>query len=356
MPVRTELAGERLKSLIRSGLGAALHVSSLHRWLHRGKVLVLMYHRVLANDDLSHQSVQPGMYVLDTVFSDHMRFLKENFTVLSLRELLGLWKSGTFNKQTRYCVITFDDGWLDNYVHAYPILRRLGLPATIFLPTDYVGTERWFWPDQLGFLLDDIAGRLLTKNTRHEIEQAFSAVLGSDAYVFCQALHRQESITDRLIERCKHMPIERTTALIESLASRLNSPLPKKRVIVSWDEVREMSQHGLSFGSHSCSHRILTTISADETSNELARSREVLLSQGINYVPVFCYPNGNHDARIQRQVEDCGYEAAVTVQMGVEGAKPKNRFAIHRVGIHNDVTSTIPLFSFRLFGPMPGLA
>ena len=125
---------------------------------------------------------------------------------------------------------------------------------------------------------------------------------------------------------------------------------------MNWDEVREMSQHGLSFGSHSCSHRILTTISADEITYELARSREVLLSQGINYVPVFCYPNGNHDARIQRQVEDCGYEAAVTVQMGVEGAKPKNRFAIHRVGIHNDVTSTIPLFSFRLFGPMPGLA
>lgn len=347
---------DKLKSLIRSGLGAALYVSSLHRWRHRGKVLVLMYHRVLADEDLSRQSVQPGMYVLDTVFFKHMRFLKDNFTVLSLGELLNLWQAGTFDEQARYCVITFDDGWLDNYLHAYPILRRLGLPATIFLPTDYVGTDQWFWPDQLAFLLEQITGRALTKNHVSDIERTLAPFLAQDACVFSEALARRESVMDRMIERCKHMPIEQIRTLIESLASELNIPLPKNRVIVNWDEVREMSQTGLSFGSHSCSHRILTTISHDETSDELTRSKKVLLAQGVNYVPVFCYPNGNNDARIQSQVEHCGYEAAVTVQMGVEGARPKNRFAIHRVGIHNDVTSTIPLFSFRLFGPMPGLA
>lgn len=315
-----------------------------------------MYHRVLSREEVSRQSVQPGMYVFDTVFFEHMRFLKSNFIVLSFQELLSLWQTETLDKQARYCVITFDDGWLDNYLHAYPILQRVGLPATIFLPTDYVGTDQWFWPDQLSFLLNVITRSPLTINSLNKIEQALSPYLTQDAHVFSQALARHEPLMDRMIERCKRMPIEQIRTLIESLASELDIILPKDRVIVNWDEVRGMSLNGLSFGSHSCSHRILTTISADEVSEELRRSKEVLLAQGVNYVPVFCYPNGNNDARIQRQVEVCGYEAAVTVQMGVEGLKPKNRFAIHRLGIHNDVTSTIPLFLFRLFGPMSGSA
>jgi peptidoglycan/xylan/chitin deacetylase (PgdA/CDA1 family) len=315
-----------------------------------------MYHRVLSGAEVSLQSIQPGMYVLESVFSEHMRFLKDNFTVLSLQELLNLWQTGDLDEQDRYCVITFDDGWLDNYLHAYPILRRLGLPATIFLPTDYVGTDQWFWPDQLSFLLQTASSSPPTRNNLEKIGKTLSLFFAHDTHEFTEALVRHEPVTDQMIERCKQMSIEQIRTLLESLASELNIPLPKDRVIVNWDEVREMSLNGLSFGSHSCSHRILTTISPDETSDELARSKEVLLAQGVNYVPVFCYPNGNNDARIQGQVEDCGYQAAVTVQMGVEGAKPKNRFAIPRVGIHNDVTSTMPLFSFRLFGPMPGSA
>ena len=315
-----------------------------------------MYHRVLTGAEIARQSVQPGMYVLDSVFLEHMRFLKDNFTVLSLQELLKHWQRGTWDEKARYCVVTFDDGWLDNYHHAYPILKRVGIPATIFLPTDYVGTEQWFWPDQLSFLLRAVTDRPLAKGHMTKVEQALSPFLPQDTQRFMEALARREPIADLMIERCKHLPIEQIRKLIEVLASELKAPLPNDRVIVNWDEVREMSKNGLSFGSHSCSHCILTTVSPDEASGELTRSKRVLLGQNVNFVPVFCYPNGNHDARIEKQVQTCGYEAAVTVRMGVEGRTPANRFAIHRVGVHNDVTSTIPLFAFRRFGPMPGSA
>jgi peptidoglycan/xylan/chitin deacetylase (PgdA/CDA1 family) len=161
-------------------------------------------------------------------------------------------------------------------------------------------------------------------------------------------------ITDRVIEQCKHLPIERIHGLVLALAAQLGVSLPRERVIVNWDEVREMSNGGISFGSHSCSHRILTTITSDEVSVELTRSKRVLLEQGVNYVPVFCYPNGNSDSGIQRQVKACGYEAACSVKMGVEGPSPENKYAIRRIGIHNDITNTIPLFSWRVFGPLPG--
>lgn len=317
---------------------------------------MLMYHRVLTREEVTLQSVQPGMFVLDNVFAQQMSFLKKNFTLLSFQELLDLWRGGTWNHRARYCVVTFDDGWLDNYRHAYPVLQKLGIPATIFLPTDYVGTDEWFWPDHLAFLFKNLADREVEPEELREFGRVISSYFDRDDFSVTAALERGEQLSDRVIEQCKHLPIERIREMVSTLAARLKVSLPQKRVIVNWDEVREMSRGGVSFGSHSCSHRILTTITPEAVSVELAKSKHVLVEQGVNYVPVFCYPNGNSDANIQRQVQACGYEAACSVSMGVEGAHPENKYALRRIGIHNDMTRTIPLFSWRVCRPLPGSA
>ncbi|MCS6288438.1 MAG: polysaccharide deacetylase family protein [Nitrospira sp.] len=317
---------------------------------------VLMYHRVLAKDEVTRYPVQSGMYVLDTVFAQQMSFVNSHFTVLSLQELLDLWGRGEWNDQARYCVITFDDGWLDNYRHAYPVLKQLRMPATIFLPTDYVGRNEWFWPDQLAVLCKSIADSKQRPQLRAAVAGLFSDFVGEGASRLVEAVGRHELVSDDIIERCKHLPIKRIRELIHALASELRVTLPLDRVIVNWDEVREMSRGGVSFGSHSCTHRIMTTITSDEVSEELVRSRQVLFDQGVNYVPVYCYPNGNSNASIEKLVKANGYEAAVSVRMGFEGSCPENRYAIRRVGIHNDISGTIPLFSFRLFGPQPSSA
>ena len=106
------------------------------------------------------------------------------------------------------------------------------------------------------------------------IEGVLFRFLNGDVRLFVGALVRREQVTDQIIECCKHLPIQRIRELVETLAAELRVSLPKDRVIVNWDEVREMSQHGLSFGSHSCSHRILTTITPEDVTDELARSRE----------------------------------------------------------------------------------
>jgi peptidoglycan/xylan/chitin deacetylase (PgdA/CDA1 family) len=345
-----------LKYTARTLLAGAVYTSSLYKWRHRGKVVVLTYHRVLTCGEIRRSYVQPGMYVLDTVFSEHMVFLTKNFTILSLQQLLDLWRNGTWDENARYCTITFDDGWLDNYRHAYPVLKRYGIPATIFLPTDYVGSSEWFWPDQLSFLLHATKDSAAKVEYGKVIGEVLSHYLGKDVRGMGEAALSQESGTDWIIEQCKDLQIERIHELIVTLATELEVPLPQDRVIVNWEEVREMSQSGISFGSHSCSHRILTTITAEDVSQELVRSRRVLLEQKVNYVPAFCYPNGNSNPYIQSQVQASGYEAAVGVQVGIEGRTPRNRFAVRRIGVHNDVSHTIPLFSLRLFGSLPHLS
>jgi peptidoglycan/xylan/chitin deacetylase (PgdA/CDA1 family) len=339
-----------IKSLSRRCVAKAFHISGLHRWRHRGKAIVLTYHRVLTPEELSNRPVQPGMYLLDSVFAQQMEFLQRQFTIVSMQALLELWRDGQWDSRTRYCAITFDDGWLDNYLHAYPALKKLGIPATIFLPTDYVGTEKWFWPDQVYFLLNAARENHARTKDGRGIEDLLSCYLQGDARVLVKAIMEQKSGIDQMIEQCKNLPMERIHELIIALMAEIGVSLPQQRVILNWEEVREMSQHGISFGSHSCSHRILTKIAKDDMLDELTRSKQTLLEQRVNYVPVFCYPNGNNNGQLQELVKECGYEAAVGVSAGVEGSQPRNRYEISRVGIHHDVTKTVSLFSFRLFG------
>ncbi|MFO0768115.1 MAG: polysaccharide deacetylase family protein [Nitrospiraceae bacterium] len=145
----------------------------MHRWRHRGKVIILMYHRVLSTENLCEESIQAGMYVRDVVFRRQMEFVRSHFTVVPLGELVRLWQCSQLDTKATYCAVTFDDGWQDNYLHAYPVLKELGVPATVFLPTDFVGTARWFWPD----LLARVIGAVSDKSNSGEAESQMRAVL-----------------------------------------------------------------------------------------------------------------------------------------------------------------------------------
>src|SRR2546422_5617095 len=136
------------------GVLARLHDRTEHVLTRlRGRVLILGYHRVLSDAELHRQFVQPGMYVQERVFETHLRFLREHFRIISFTEFFVLQHARAWDPQERYCIITFDDGWLDNYLYAYPILRRYQTPATIFVSTAVIGSEEWLWPDKLAWLL-----------------------------------------------------------------------------------------------------------------------------------------------------------------------------------------------------------
>ena len=344
-----------IKSLLRTGVAQALYVSNLHRLRHKGKVTILTYHRVLSKDDLHKHWVQPGMYVETGVFEQHMQFLQEHFDVLSFQELLARWHSGDWDDDRRYCVITFDDGWLDNYQNAYPILRKHRLPATIFLATDFVGTTEWFWPEKVSCLIKEMTSGRDGEKRRSVGSTTLIQFLNIDVArirTLSQGEAARLAFADDIIEQCKDLSPEIITEFINALASELGFAFPQERLVMNWEEVTHMSGTGITFGSHSCSHRILTKLSMEEVRAELVGSQQVLQDRTKSYVPVFCYPNGNNNADIQMLAQESGYQAATGVQAGVEGRRPDNKFELRRVNIHNDMTSTVPMYSMRLFGPM----
>jgi peptidoglycan/xylan/chitin deacetylase (PgdA/CDA1 family) len=285
-----------------------------------GKVVILAYHRVLPASALREAFVQPGMYVRDTVFEMHVRFLREHFDLLPLGELLRLWTSGGFDERSRYAVLTFDDGWRDNYLYALPVLARHHAPASIFLATDLIGTARWFWPERLAYVM-----------------------------------HREErppapADVDRAITRFKELPEGDVERVVEARADAARVTLPTERLLLSWEEVEEMSRHGITFGSHSRTHRILTRLPSDELTREVAGSLAALDRPGVAAIPVFAYPNGNRDGETAARVRDAGYAAALGSGPGPEGRVPSDLFGLRRVGIHDDVSATPALFQARLAG------
>src|SRR5262249_36976658 len=157
----------------------------------------------------------PGMYVRADAFEMQMRFLKEHFEVLPLDRLLGLWKTDGIDDRKRYCVVTFDDGWLDNYHHAYPVLRRLGIPATVFLPTGMVGTDEWFWPDKLAYILAQRRKDAVNRN-------------GGSA--------RLEHEIEAEIGRWKRMGRAEIDRALEAATRQWGGRLPRERVVINWDE------------------------------------------------------------------------------------------------------------------------
>ncbi len=345
---------DRFKFWIRRTAAALFFYSGAaalrHRVTSRDRVLVLMYHRVIDPTDLDGIYIQPGIYVTRETFEMQMRYLARYFRVVSMEELLEAVKKGIQPKE-KTCVVTFDDGWRDTYTNAYPILKKYGIHATVFLATSYIGTTRWPWPEQLSYL----AMNHKVTQQAIQVSAASDATLGRVTLMICSALSvnpsPQVGQIDALIEALKPFPVEVIHEALDRIYHVLGLSAPSDRLFMNWDEVKTMSQDGITFGSHTCTHRILTGLSLEEVRKELKDSMSTIQKKIINFIPVFSYPNGDYNPEIQKLVRECGYEAAVTTRPGPQShTGPEDMFGFRRIGIHNDMSSTVSLFAWHISG------
>lgn len=309
----------------------------------KGQVLILMYHRVIPRSEIATTYVQPGMYVTPQTLEHHLRFLTAHFELLSFQDLLDKWRQDSLDSSARYCVVTFDDGWRDNYLYAYPLLRAYHVPAIIFLPTDLIGTRDWLWPDQLGHLLH---------RHRSRAGARLSQVLAPFArrYPGLTALNGRgmPEVFDSIIELAKTMSDEARDEFLQSLDDDSGSKAPHDRRFLDWDQAREMSRDGIAFGSHSCTHAILSGLDGTRLRHELRQSLDVLREQRVNHVPVISYPNGDYTDTVAAEAGAEGYQAAVTTDPGLESRRPADLFRLRRIAVHEDVSRSAPLLALHV--------
>lgn len=325
-----------MKRVIKNILQHSVAALAPALWKFRDRsLLVIMYHRVLPADHPDRATEQPGMYVSPETLRMQLEVLKRHFTLIHLDDWLGLAQTDA-TLPRRACAITFDDGWRDNYQYAFPILKEVGAPATIYLVSDLVGTHYSFWPNTLARVLatGDVRQRQSLPPWLLEMIPASAAGLSS-------------SQIDAVIARCK---TRSDAEMLEALRSVDAANGHQARDLMSWEEIREMQQSGLiRFGSHTRRHTRVSRIeSADVLRDEVLGSAQVL-EQGLGRVPVtFCYPNGDISAAAVQLVQQ-RYLGAVTTARGWNSPST-DRYRLNRVGVHDDVSSTPAAFLSRVAG------
>lgn len=142
-----------IKQIAKRGIQIAAMQWGRHRKKHNHpQLIVIMYHRILPEDDIRCHTEEPGMIVSPETLELHLKTLSQYFSFISLSEWLKK-KDANQPLPDMACAITFDDGWRDNYEYAYPILKRHNVPATIYLVANMVGTKNVFWPERIAQLL-----------------------------------------------------------------------------------------------------------------------------------------------------------------------------------------------------------
>jgi peptidoglycan/xylan/chitin deacetylase (PgdA/CDA1 family) len=299
---------------------------AIRRLPHKASLIVLTYHRVC---DVA--TVQGDPHVVDAspeVFEQQLQRLKRTCTVVGLEEAIAHVSSP--RSRGAVVLITFDDGYHDNYRVAFPILRSAGLPATFFLVTTFVGSAVWPWWDRIAYAV---------RNTRR-----LDISLGTGEQVrFGSAPEERLQAIRRLLRIYYGLPGSLAPAFVDNVEQRceIAAPLGKRRFL-DWNEAQEMRAAGMDIGAHSHTHPVLSRLTAEDQYWELAESRRILEQRlGCN-VHSFAYPVGGRgafDETTIRAVERAGYRVAFSYdQIGFNSAPWHNPLCLSRIEVGQEVT------------------
>jgi peptidoglycan/xylan/chitin deacetylase (PgdA/CDA1 family) len=297
---------------------------------HR-KAFVLMYHRVLpaGADTFSSDSI----CVTPEAFSLQMKFLRRHFRLLSIDELADHLESGR-DLPSRSCVVTFDDGWRDNFEHALPILRDQQVPAVIFVATDYIGGDECFWQERLS--------RLLFNGLRGDTaaRQLVEKMVARPGLAGCDDAERRRAIR-AAVDGLKKVP----TSEIEALEARLREAVGSSGSagddrFMDWQQVAGLVKGTrVSVGAHGCSHTPLTKLSPERAALELAESGKRVAEVLGMPTKSIGYPNGNYDDTVVRLTRAAGYRLGFTTDKGLVG-EVRDPFKLPRINIGGSATGT----------------
>src|SRR5262245_37608747 len=286
------------------------------RWSHRHQALVITYHRF--------SECEGGAPISARAFAEQVRYLAAHYTLVPLSRLAGCL--GKREIPPRLAAITIDDGYRDAYEIAFPILRKHRAPATVFVVTEFVDGTKWLWTDKPRYL------------TARAAPQALEIGIGDHNLKLELNGSASRAVAATLINAAlKPLSEEARDASIKRLAHELKASLPERPpaeyAAINWGQAREMADAGVEIGSHTLTHPILTGLSDDRLREEVSRSRDRIQTALGRKVETFCYPNGDHDLRTQREVAGAGYRLAVTTDVGLNN-KLSDPLALRR--IHGD--------------------
>lgn len=269
-------------------------------------------------------------------FEQQCEHIRHFYNPVTMDALAGFVRNGKMLPRNSV-VITVDDGYRDFYLYAYPVLKRHGIPATVFLITDFLDRRGWPWWDQLCYVflhtpLDSVLLQLVgareTRLTLTSLENKMTA--------FAETAEALKSVPNAA-------RLDFLAKLAEVFRIEVPSEPPTELQSMSWDEVREMASNGISFGAHTKSHPILTQLENEEQLQEEIAGSKLRIREELGRAPEhFCYPNGQKqdiDNRVRSVVEQAKFLTAVSTESGwnAPGSDP---YMLRRISVGPEVSTS----------------
>jgi peptidoglycan/xylan/chitin deacetylase (PgdA/CDA1 family) len=346
---------ERLKSMVKAFnyyCGYYHLVDRLRRIKDRqGRLLVLTYHNLSDEPEpgtVEKESFELRPSVTRTQFESHLRVLKEQFRVVSLPDAVReIKEEGRLENDA--VAITFDDGYESFYRLAFPLLRKYGFSATVFLPTDFIGNQRMFWWDELLQIIfcavpQRKSASFLTPLIGEKLAKEFCSA-GNNARSKREFLESLEFYLRNIEDGVRE---QKTKDLKEILLPDQDVKSASLKTL-TWDQLAEMVREGISLGSHTCSHLNLKFPPLEQVGEELAESKEIIEKKIRVRVDCFAYP---YDAdfethlRAKSVLRDLKYECACTSTPGVN-LSDLDPFFLKRITL--PMTVSRPIIARELF-------
>jgi len=263
---------------------------------------ILCYHSIDTTGSLI--STAPSLFAKQV---EHLR--KHRYQVIPLGEMCRLLQTEQ-PISPKTLVMTFDDGYENNYTYAFPLLKSCGFSATIFLATGYVGQNA-------GWMKRDLEAMFCERSNL------------SSRQVDLNVLNR--ALVQKRIPYLLTLPRRQLTSAIEKFFAMTDMP------IFGWKEAQEMSRYGIEFGAHSHSHPFLPELTITDATREIARSKEEIEERLQRSVSSFCYPYGSLNCAVKKLVREAGFLVACSTRFGVNAINNLDLFSLKRIMLSDSI-------------------
>jgi peptidoglycan/xylan/chitin deacetylase (PgdA/CDA1 family) len=315
--VTEQQTGVMGKDWIKRGLIASGFTRLAGRLKGQG-VAILMYHSVM-DEPRSQDQTLGGIIHSSGVFERQMEIVAAEYQPVRLDEVL-LFLRGEKALPARAVVITFDDGYSDNCEIAVPILSRVGVPATFYVTVDCIDRAKLPWPSRLRWAF------FTTKKKSWE---------GQNGTIWpLEDAEQRDRTFLAACDDCAKLAGEAQERFVDGIEGELQTEVSEQRLMMTWDQVRELVRKGHSVGSHSVTHPNMAYLCEEDAMTELAESKRKLEHALSTPIVHFSYPcpalSPHWSERTVKISREVGYHTAVTTDGGLV-RRYDRPLSLHRV-------------------------
>ena len=299
----------------------------------RRSVAILRYHAIVEPDNNYYAS--PSICITPDQFEAQVAYLSANYHVIALDTVVDcLEHNKPFPEKA--IAFTFDDGYRDNYL-AYQILKKYNAAGTFYVTAGCIESQEIFWLFEIIYLVNvTLKTKLTFKTTGEELTYLLNS--REEREFAARKIVQFIKSNDREVRENIRAQLREQTADVADFEEKAS------KVMLTWQQIREMQENGMTIGGHTMTHLNLPNASADDAKNEIEHCKALLQEKTGGKIQHFSYPNGGpyayYNTAIKNMVKKAGYKSATTSN-NAQVALQDDVFELNRIRVTKNLAEIL---------------